>query len=330
MTPMATKSLTAIGLDIGGTTVVGAVVRDDGKILSRATIPTNSRSGIRDGLDRISALLRDLVAQARLQMTDVIGVGVGSTGSINTAEGCIHNPYTLPGWDDFPLGPHITETLGLSSYVLGDCDVAVLGEHWMGAGRGTRNMIYITVGTGIGSGIIINDALYRGAHSAACEFGHHTIDINGPECYCGARGCIEVVCSGPAIAKLAVEAAKRNPSTLMRTLAQQADTEITARQVCEAAGAGDAEAQAIVRFIGNYFGEGLANVMNMIAPECVVLGGGVMQSFDLFAPYFGPIMQRRESVVKLTRIPILPAALKLNAGVMGAARAMFLQIGLAK
>jgi glucokinase len=316
-----TSSRYALGLDIGGTTTVAALLRDDGLILQRATIPTNSRAGIDDGLARIRALLDGLLAPAHLPSGALVGIGCGATGSIDTAAGCVHNPYTLPGWDDLPLGPYLQTHFDVPCTIMGDCDVAVLGEHWLGAGRAARNVIYVTVGTGIGSGIVIDDRLHRGAHNAACEFGHHTIDaLNGPVCYCGARGCIEVVCSGPAIAARAQRAAREWPKTRMAELAGSIEA-ITAAHVCAAAAQNDPVALAVVRFIATYLGEGLANIMNIVAPDTVVMGGGVMQSWPLFAPVVAEIMQRRESVVLLTRIPIVQAALGLNAGVCGAARA---------
>jgi glucokinase len=310
----------AVGLDIGGSTVVGALVRDDGLILRRATIPTNSRAGIDDGLFRIADLVERLLASAHLPAAALAGIGCGATGSIDTGAGCIHNPYTLPGWDDLPLGPHLSKRFGVACQIMGDCDVAVLGEHWQGAGRGARSLIYVTVGTGIGSGIIIDGTLHRGSHNAACEFGHHTIDaLNGPECYCGARGCIEVVCSGPAIAARARAALHEFPKSRITELAGSIAA-VTSAHVCAAAGQGDPVANAVLRYISTYLGEGLANIMNIVAPDKVVMGGGVMQSWPLFAPVVSEIMQRRESVVMLTRIPIVQAELGLNAGVVGAAR----------
>ncbi len=312
----------AIGLDIGGTSVVGAVVRDDGAVISRSTIPTHSSAGVADGLARITQLVQRLLAQTHLTVADIYGVGAGATGSIDTGAGCIHNPYTLPGWDDLPLGPHLTAQTGLDVTIMGDCDVAVLGEHWVGAGRGAHNLMYITVGTGIGSGLVINDRLYRGVHNAACEFGHQAIDLRGPKCYCGTHGCVEVLCSGPAIALRAQEKALEMPGTGMIAMAGSVDA-IAARHVCEAARLGDSAANRVIAETGLYLGEGIGNALNLLAPERLVMGGGVMQSWDLFEPHVAAVLARRESVVMLTRIPIVAAALGLNAGVIGAARAAF-------
>lgn len=311
----------AVGLDIGGASIVAGVIsRRDGRILSRTSIPTDSRRGHVDGLQRITTLVEQVTADAGVSLSNVTGIGVGCTGPVDSVKGLVQNPYTLPGWEDLPLLDHLQTEFGLSTCLLNDCHVAALGEHWMGAGRGCRHMIYITVGTGIGGGLILNGQLYRGNGLLSGEIGHQAIDLNGPECYCGARGCLEMLAAGPAIAAAAAHAAPDDGSIL--TLAGNRRDAITARIVCQAAEQGDTFAQQIVMNTATYLGIGIANLLNILTPEIVVLGGGVMQSWSLFRPMIEQTIQTRAGMIKDLRIQLRPAALGLNAGITGAAFAI--------
>ncbi len=314
----------ALGLDIGGTNLVGAVVARsrarsdvcaDGQVLSHASIPTDSQRGVADGLQRIEALARRLVTQAGLRLDQISGAGIGSTAPIDIPSGTIKNPYTLPGWDEFPLGPHLTQTFGWPTCLIGDCDAAALGETWLGAGRGYKNVVYITVGTGIGAGIIINGQLHHPVASGTCEVGHMAMDLTGgPDCYCGARGCWEILAAAPAIVRRAKEAYAGTTVDL---------GQITAEWVSLAASQGDPIAQRLVHQTATYMGHGLANVMNMLGPEIIILGGGVMKGWPLFEPIATEIIQRRNTVAPLLAVKIAPAQLGLRAGVTGAAWAAF-------
>ncbi|MFQ3567887.1 MAG: ROK family protein [Aggregatilineales bacterium] len=312
----------AVGIDIGGTTVVGAVVRGaDAGIVARRTMPTDSRRGIEDGLRRIRALIDGLLKDAGIELTQIIGIGIGSTGPIDAVTGRINNPFTLPGWEHIPIVNHLRGIYDLPVCLLGDCQVAALGEHWNGAGRGTRTMLYVTFGTGIGGGFIVNDQLYRGVGDAT-EIGHHTIDYDGPPCYCGAFGCWEMLASGPAIAQMAAETAPDD--SLILALAEHDRGRITAEMVSIAARQSDPFALELVKKIGFYIGTGVSNMINILAPEAIVLGGGVMQGWDVLGPSVLQTVAARDKMVPLNQIKIAPAALGLNAGVTGAARAAFL------
>jgi glucokinase len=310
----------AIGLDIGGTNMVAGIVNSSGKIISRQSVPSESRRGHEDGLRRISELIDVVLASANLTAEQTAGIGIGSTGPINTAKGLIQNPYTLPGWEDLPIGDYLTNRFHLPTYLIGDCQVAALGEHWMGAGKGSRHMIYITVGTGIGSGLILNGNLYAGMRFLGGEIGHHVIDVNGPSCYCGAKGCWEMLAAAPAIARIAAENAPENG--LLMQLANHAKEQITAALVSKAAVQGDAYAGEIMRQTGYYLGVGLANLMNIFAPEMVVMGGGVMGSWDMLSPIMFETIHERAGMMPFHEIKIVPAQLGLNAGITGAARAV--------
>jgi len=311
----------AIGLDIGGTSIVaGVILKQTGQILSRASIPTESRAGQVDGLQRITALIEHVAGDAEVRVSNAIGIGVGCTGPVDSTMGVIQNPYTLPGWEDLPLSSYLKAQFRLPTCLLNDCHAAALGEYWMGAGKRCRHMIYITVGTGIGSGLILNGQLYRGNGLLSGEVGHLALDPAGPLCYCGARGCLEMLAAGPAIVAAAQHAPKNGR---ILEIAEHHHEAITAKMVCQAAAESDPVALQIVTQAATYLGIGIANLLNILTPEIVVLGGGVMQSWSLFRPAIETIVNARSGMLKAVHIQILPAELGLNAGITGAAFAMF-------
>ncbi len=311
----------AIGLDIGGASmVVGVILKRTGQILSRASVPTASRKGHADGLQRIAALIEQVATEARINLSDATGIGVGCTGPVDSVKGLIQNPYTLPGWEDLPIIEHLQTRFGLRACLLNDCHVAALGEYWVGAGKGSRHMIYITVGTGIGSGLILNGQLYRGNGLLSGEVGHLAIDPNGPLCYCGAHGCLEMLAAGPVIAAAGRDAPDGGR---ILELANRQRGEITAKIVCEAAAEGDPFAVQIITQAATSLGIGVASLLNILTPEIVVFGGGVMQSWPLFRPIVEATVSARSGMLKAVEIQLLPASLGLNAGITGAAFAAF-------
>jgi glucokinase len=310
-----------MGLDIGGTNMVaGVIASEDGRVLGRLSIPTDSQRGVEDGLRRITELIDRSVLNAGLTRDNIGGIGIGSTGPVDSSTGRINNPFTLLGWDNLPLGDHLTAHFRLPTYLLGDCQAAALGEHWVGAGRGTRHMLYVTVGTGIGAGLILDGKLYRGLGLVSGEVGHQVIDVNGPDCYCGAKGCWEMFAAGPAIAQQAI---KRVPKGgLLLTLANNDRSKITPLLVGRAAEQGDPFAIELLNQTAFYLGVGLANLLNVITPEIVIMGGGVMGSWSLLAPKMVETIRSRAAMIPFEQMHIVPASLGLNAGIIGAGRAI--------
>jgi glucokinase len=295
------------GVDIGGTKIAVAAVSLQGEILARAEIETRAA----EGASRVIARLSDALHSIQ-QIDQLLGIGIGCTGPVDPRTGHVMNPYTLPTWDDvdivLPLAGEFRTRVALEN----DCDAAALGEHWMGAAKDTKNAVYITVGTGIGAGIILNSKLYRGVGMTAGEIGHMTIENDGVPCYCGSRGCLEMYAAGPAIAK-AYE---------IKTGAQA----ISAREVIERAQRGDADARQIVEQTAYYLGVGLGNLITILAPDVIVLGGGVMTHFDLFYPAMRATISKNVALVPAAQVNIVPAALGQNAGVTGAAGALLERI----
>lgn len=310
-----------VGVDIGGTNMVAAVLAAaDARVVSRESVPTLPSRGPADGFARLGDLIARVVASAGLALDDIGGIGVGCTGPLDSVRGLVNNPYTLPTWVNAPLVDTLTQRFQRPVVLLNDAHVAALGEVWNGAGRGYRHVIYITVGTGIGAGIIVNGRLHRGVGLMAGEVGHQAIDLNGPECYCGGRGCLEMLAAAPAISRRA--AARAEPGGLMLRLAGGDPAAITPRLVYEAALQGDAAACDLMHETGVYLGIGIINLLNTLAPEMVILGGGVMQGWSLLYPAIHETIDSRQRMVPYDDTQIVPAALSLNAGVTGAARAI--------
>jgi glucokinase len=306
-----------IGVDIGGTNVVVAAVSPQGDVLASASGPTLPRRGPEDGVRRTVGMVEDV--QRATGGRELAGIGIGCTGPVDRIAGTVHNPYTLPTWDDFPLTDCLTETLDVPAVMENDAHVGALGEHWRGAGRGTRHMIYVTVGTGVGGGLILDGALYTGATGTAGEIGHHSVDLNGPVCYCGSRGCVELYTAAPALVRRARERAEAEPSLIPRLVGGDLgalDPELIARAARE----GDGLANDIIHEAARALGAGLANLAVVLVPEVIVLGGGVMRSFDLFRPTIQEIIEGL--LFPLGDLRIVPAQLGMNAGVIGAARAV--------
>ena len=314
---------TAVGLDIGGTNLVaGVIAGEDGRLLSRHSIPSESRRGARDGLERIAGLISHVIEAAQLRPDQIGGIGIGASGPVDSIKGLVQNPFTLPGWEDLPITATLSERFGIPCCLLIDTHVAALGEHWIGAARGAKHALYITVGTGIGCGIILNNQLYRGIGLISGEVGHHVIDPSGPLCYCGAHGCWEMFAAAPAISRYAAENVADD--SLVLRLAEGEREKITPLLISQAAQQGDAFAQHVMERTANYLGMGIANLINIFAPEVVVLGGGIMGSWPQFEPTARLAMARCSAMVPLYRdIRIAQAELGLNAGITGAARAIF-------
>jgi glucokinase len=312
----------AIGIDIGGTTTVGAVISRDGRVIARKEMATNSTKGSADGLRRLGKLVNSLLKDSALTTNEIAGIGIGATGPINASKGTIENPFSLPGWEGIPVVNSMREQFGLPTCLLGDCQIAALGEYWMGAGQGARHLFYMTVGTGIGGAFIFNGNLYRGL-SDNNEVGYQMLDFDGPECGDGTRGCFEALASGPAIARMAAEAPAKSK---LIALAGGDTSKLDAKLVVKAAQDGDKFSIALVQRVGEYLGHGIANIINTLSPDRVVLGGGVMLSWNAFAPHALAVIEKRCQVIPIKQVTIAPARLGLNAGVTGAARALWMHL----
>jgi glucokinase len=306
-----------VGVDVGGTNVVVGTVAEDGSdLVGLVSEPTLAEQGADAVVARIVKLARASIAQARGK--DVVGVGIGSPGPLDTKTGVVLLTPNL-GWTNMPLRDRVGSALGLPATLDNDANCAVFGEWWRGAARGSDHVVGLTIGTGIGGGIVLGGEIYHGVSDIAGEFGHMTIDANGRRCKCGNDGCLEAYASGPAIAARAVEGIQRGVDTALPQYVNGDLTRITAQVVYEAAHDGDAYALEMVHDTARLLGAGVASIVNIFNPEIVVVCGGVTLAGDkLFAPLRSEV-QRRAFKPAWDACRIVPGELTGTAGVYGAA-----------
>ncbi len=293
-------------VDIGGTKIAVGAIDAAGRLVAREETPTAAARGFDDAMERVAALLERFRQQIAEPMR---GVGIGCTGPVDPFRGTIGDVDFLPGWKDANPVAALASRLHLEVAMENDADAAALAEAAWGAGRGRKSLIGVTVGTGIGAGILINGAIYRGVDGAHPEIGHHVIDDTGPACSCGARGCWESFASGPAIAARYARTAK---------VAHSPYPELNTRQICELARAGDALALKEVARAGRYLGIGIANLITLYVPELIVLSGSVMNSVDLFLPTIREVVRRQCGYVPADRVELIPSSLRGDAPLIGA------------
>lgn len=305
---------TALAIDLGGTEARAGLVDEEGRVLAEARAPTDAAGGP----DVVIGELVRLVEAIRAAHPDArpVGLGVGAPGPLDSEAGIAIAPPTLAGWHDVPLAARLGERLGLEVRIENDANAAALGEWRFGAGVGTQSMVFITVSTGIGGGVIADGRLLHGRRGLAGEIGHMTIAEGTERCACGALGCWEALASGTALGREGERLAASGGSPGLRSLAG-ADR-VTARHVGEAAEAGDAGALALLEQEARWLGIGIVNLLHLYSPEIIVLGGGVSQLLDLLRPDIERTVRDR-AMSAYRDVPIAGARLGGQAGLVGAA-----------
>jgi len=294
-------------LDIGGTKIAAGIVDNNGKVLAKHECATLAEQGYAKARARIVKMLRDLTASG----SEVDGIGIGSTGPVYPLTGAIGDVNFLPGWEGENPVRDLEQAFHVPVAMENDADAAALAEAGWGAGRNKKRLLYVTVGTGIGGGIILDGHVYRGVDYAHQEIGHHVIDPSGPGCLCGFRGCWESLAAGPAMVKwLEVNA----PADYRHR------ANLTAMRICELARKGDEPARQAVQREARYLGLGLANLVTLFAPDAIVLGGSVMKSADLFLERIREIVRSSCRFVPFEKTQITLASLGEDANLIGAAR----------
>jgi len=306
-----------IGVDLGGTNVRVGLFLANGQILNWQQEEILAVQGPQAGLQKIFGLIEKCLAHSDHSLA---GIGIGSTGPIDRQRGCIQNPYTLPGWEDVDIVSPLQEKYNVPIAFENDADAAALGEYWMGAGQGSEKVMMVTFGTGIGTGLVLNGKIYRGVDEAHPEGGHILIEPNGPECYCGAHGCWESLASGPAIAAYAQQLHLQKDSYLFQH-SEGDPQKITSALIFAGDQAGDLTCTHIVDRAAQHVGQGLVSLMMLTLPDCVVLGGGVMRSFEQMKPRINAIIEKHNVIIPAKKVRLQMAALGQQAGIYGAARA---------
>jgi glucokinase len=295
-------------VDIGGTKIAAGIVDDAGRVLSKLESPTDAHRGYSNGLERIISMLR---AVAREAGGEISGIGIGSTGIVYPFSGAFGDVDFLPGWQGNNSVEDLEREFGVTVALENDADASALGEANWGAGKGKSRLVYVTVGTGIGGGIVMDGQLYRGADMAHPEIGHHVVDPSGPLCSCGFRGCWESLATGPAmVAWLEINAPSEHcyPANL------------TAKEICQLAQRGEELARRAVQREAYYLGLGLANLVNLFVPDVIVLGGSVMKSAALFLDEIRKVIDQGCRFVPREKTELTLASLGENANLIGAAR----------
>ena len=300
------------GIDLGGTTVKIAYFDENGTMLEKWEIPTVTDNGGSQILPDIAASIRAFLEANKINETNILGLGIGVPGPVN-AKGVVNKCVNL-GWGVFNISEKLTELTGFPVKAGNDANVAALGEFWKGGGQGCDNMVFVTLGTGVGGGIVVEGNLLHGAHGSGAEIGHLIINRNETvPCNCGNYGCVEQYCSATGIVRMAKRYFEANnvESTL------KSIENMTCKDIFDAAKAGDAAAIAILDQVYAYMGEFLGNICSVVNPEVVVIGGGVSKAGDVLltgiAPYFKKSVFHAASAAKFTL-----ASLGNDAGAYGA------------
>ncbi len=306
-----------LAIDLGGTKFVAAIVSTAGEIISRQYKLTLADEGPEAVVGRLLETIEDLVGNATATSAPST-IAIAAAGAIDSNSGTVTLSPNLPGWHGVPLRETVQRAAGMRTILLNDASAAALGEHAFGAGKGVSNLVYITVSTGIGGGIIIEGKLYGGACGAAGEIGHTTIDINGPHCSCGNVGCLEMLASGKAIAREAQKLVSGGARSCMLALAEGELQNVTAKTVSIAAQRGDATARAVVAKAAAYLGVGLVNLVNIFNPEMIIVGGGVAKMGDPLLDGARKVVAERAFQLPARAVRIVPSELGDNAGILGA------------
>lgn len=301
-----------VGIDLGGTKISGALATLDGEILNTYTIPTKAEEGENKILERLISVIEKVLSDGKKIADEIKAIGIGSPGPLDTKKGTIITTPNLP-FKNFNIVAPIVEKFGIDTYLDNDANAATIGEYMFGAGKGTENMIFVTVSTGVGGGAVLNKKVYRGNTSNALEVGHMTLQEDGPQCGCGNYGCLEALSSGTAIARRAKEAIETGAETSLKQY-----QELTSYEVFKEAASGDKVASEVLNKALNYLGIGIANIITSFDPEVVVIGGGVSKAGDVVFDKVKEVVRKRCFTTLADNTKIVPAKLGTDAGVIGA------------
>nr|WP_315240843.1 ROK family protein [uncultured Albidiferax sp.] len=309
-----------IAADLGATSLDIAILRPDLSVLARHSEAADVRAGPGLVMARVRVLMRELLAQCAVTKQQVIGIGMGVPGPVDFASGQLVNPPLMPQWDSFSIRDALREDFAAPVFVDNDVNTMALGELWR-LQRSLQNFLVIKVGTGIGCGIVCHGEVYRGANGSAGDVGHICVDTAGPRCHCGNLGCVEAMAAGPAITRMALEAATSGESALLAAcLATRLETggTITPEDVGNASRHGDAAANRIIQHTGNLIGQMLASVVNFFNPSHVFIGGGITRIGPLFLASVRQSVYQRSLALSTRHLEIQYTPLAEQAGLVGA------------
>ncbi len=309
-----------LGIDLGGTNIECGLVDREGNIKIRKRCPTQKEKGAGKVLSNILSTAREVISEVKSRKYKIIAIGIGTPGAVDQETGCIvGGAPNIPGWKGIPLVPALRKEFSLPTFASNDVTLYALGETMFGAGKGKKDIVCLAIGTGIGAGIVIGGKIYRGAIDGAAEVGHTTVKLDGKKCKCGSFGCLERYASATAIAEMGRKASRKDTGSLIYKLAGGDAKRVTAKVVFNAAKQGDKAAEEIVQKVGWFLGAGIANLVNILNPEMVIIGGGVAKAGGILLKIVKKSIETYALEVNRKGLKITLGKLKTDAGIVGAA-----------
>jgi glucokinase len=320
-------TLPVLAIDLGGTKMIAAIISHPPQIIARDYSLTLADEGMEAVSERIFSAIDRLLSAKNMDSSQLLCIGIAAAGAVDSERGLVTSSPNLPGWHDIPLRDVVSRKYKVDTILINDANAEVIGEHEFGAGRGASNLILLTIGTGIGGGIIINGKLYTGATGSAGEIGHTTIDVNGPKCSCGNIGCWETLASGRAMAKEAISRISHGEKSVLTGMVKGEIEKITTEKIEEAARRGDPLALEVISRAATYLGIGMVNLINAFNPELIIVGGGVAKMGELLLEPARQVVRERAFRLAAGAVRIVPTQLGDDAGVLGAAIFAYSQSG---
>jgi len=310
----------AIGVDLGGTNIKIGIVSDKGKLIKKTSIKTEAEGGPKKIISNIKKCIDEILVKNKYKIR---GIGIGCPGVVSTKKGTVENPPNLPGWEKVNLGSLLKKELGISVHVENDANAAAIGELIFGAGKKYSSFIMVTLGTGVGGGIVFNKKIFRGEFGAAGEIGHISIDADGQQCNCGSTGCIEAYIGNHYLKERVKLDLKQNPDSKIWKLIENDISRISPRIIQNAAELGDYYAKSVILKMGKQLGTTFASLSNVLDISTFIIGGGVA---GFGKPLFDSIrttVAARVLTPLRPRVKVIPAKLKNEAGILGASALVF-------
>jgi glucokinase len=309
-----------VGVDLGGTKILSGVFKNSLECIGSAKASTKAQRGVEAVIERIARCVQDAVDEADLSLKQVAGVGIGAPGAVDFAEGRVIFAPNMEGWKDVPLKKDLEKLLGVPVFVENDCNISALGVHVAELKAKPKHLIGIFIGTGLGGGLIINGELFGGFNHTAGEIGHMVLDVNGPKCGCGNKGCFEALASRTAIFQQIKAGIKDGQKTILTEMLGDDLSDLRSGDLRKAIRRGDKFVDKVVETAAEYTGIGVANLVNLFSPEVVVLGGGVIEA--LADEMMGVIVETAQDYAMpgtMKGVEIIASKLGDNAGITGAA-----------
>lgn len=308
-----------VGIDLGGTNIVAGVVNENYEIIAKASVKTNCPRPDREIADDMAATALNAIKNANLTVDDIEWIGVGTPGIANSATGIIEYSNNLK-FANTPMVKYIQENINKPVFIENDANAAAYGEYVAGAAKGSNNAVCITLGTGVGGGIIIDGRIYSGSNFGGAEIGHTVIEVDGPQCTCGRKGCFEVFSSATGLIRMTKEAMEKDKNSIMWKMAEERGGKVSAKTSYDAMRAGDKAAKEVVDKFVKYLSAGITNVINIFQPDILCIGGGVCNEGDaLLLPVREQVSKEVYTKNSLKNTEIVIAKLGNDAGIIGAA-----------